>query len=38
VGGGAATGVVSQTKGWQVVLKSGTPLTFTTSQALAVRI
>jgi len=38
VGGGAATGVVSQTKGWQVVLKSGTPLTFTTSQAVAVRL
>lgn len=38
VGGAAATGVVSQTKGWQVVLKPGTPLTFTTTQALAVRI
>lgn len=38
IGGAAATGVVSQTKGWQVVLKAGTPLTFTTSQALAVRI
>lgn len=38
VGGAAATGVVSQTRGWQVVLKSGTPLTFTTTQALAVRI
>lgn len=38
IGGAAATGVVSQTKGWQVVLKSGTPLTFTTTQALAVRM
>jgi hypothetical protein len=37
VAGGAATGVVSQTKGWQVVLKQGTPLTFTTSEAVAVR-
>jgi len=38
VAGGAATGVVSQTKGWQVVLKQGTPLTFTTSEAVAVRL
>jgi hypothetical protein len=38
VGGGAATGVVSRTKGWQVVLKRGTSLTFTTSQAVAVRL
>jgi hypothetical protein len=37
IGGGAATGVVSQTKGWQVVLKEGTPLTFTTNEAVAVR-
>jgi len=37
IGGGAATGVVAETKGWQVVLKSGTPLTFTTSEAVAVR-
>lgn len=37
VGGAAATGVVSQTRGWQVVLKAGTPLTFTTTQAVAVR-
>jgi hypothetical protein len=37
VGGGAATGVVSQSKGWQVLLKQGTPLTFTTSEAVAVR-
>ena len=38
IGAGAATGVVSQTRGWQVVLKSGTPLTFTTSQSVAVRL
>lgn len=38
IGGGAATGVVSQTKGWQVVLKEGTHLTFTTDQAVAVRL
>jgi hypothetical protein len=38
VGGAATTGAVSQTKGWQVVLKAGTPLTFTTNQAVAVRV
>jgi len=38
VGGAATTGAVSQTKGWQVVLKVGTPLTFTTNQAVAVRL
>ena len=38
IGGGAVTGVVSQTKGWQVVLKEGTHLTFTTDQAVAVRL
>jgi hypothetical protein len=38
IGGGAATAVVSQTQGWQVVLKAGTPITFTTSEAVAVRI
>jgi hypothetical protein len=38
IGAGAATGVVSQTKGWQVVLKEGTQLTFTTSQPVAVRL
>jgi hypothetical protein len=38
VGGGAATGVVAGSKGYQVVLKSGTPLTFTTSQSVAVRL
>ena len=31
VGGGVATGVVAKSKGYQVVLKEGTPLTFTTS-------
>ena len=38
VGGGAAAGVVAGTKGWQVVLKEGTPLTFTTNESVAVRI
>ena len=38
VGGTAATGAVSQTRGWQVVLKEGTPLTFTTSKSFAVRL
>lgn len=38
VGAGAAAGVVSQTRGWQVLLKPGTGLTFTTSQAVAVRL
>jgi hypothetical protein len=37
IGGGAATGVVSKTKGWQVALKEGTSLTFTTDDAVAVR-
>ncbi|MEK7753952.1 MAG: hypothetical protein AAB654_18660 [Acidobacteriota bacterium] len=37
VGGGAATGVVAGSEGYQVVLKSGTALTFTTSEAVAVR-
>ena len=37
VGGGVAAGVVSRTKGYQVELKQGTPLTFTTSEAVAVR-
>jgi hypothetical protein len=37
VGGATAAAVVSQTDGYQIVLKSGTPLTFTTSEALAVR-
>ena len=38
IGAGAATGFVSQTKGYQVVLKQGTPLTFTTSGAVVVRM
>lgn len=38
IGAGAATAVVSQTDGYQVVLKQGTPLTFTTSQSMAVRL
>jgi hypothetical protein len=37
VGAGAATGVVSQSDGYQVVLKPGMSLTFTTSEAVAVR-
>lgn len=37
VGAGAATAAVSQSKGWQVVLKAGTPITFTTNEAVAVR-
>jgi hypothetical protein len=38
LGGGAATGVVAGSKGYQVLLKTGTPLTFTTSEAVAVRL
>jgi hypothetical protein len=38
VGGGAATGVVAGTKGYQVELKQGTALTFTTNEAVAVRL
>lgn len=37
VGGGAATGVVAASDGYQVVLKPGTALTFTTNEAVAVR-
>lgn len=37
IGGAAATGAVAKSKGYQVVLKSGTKLTFTTSEAVAVR-
>lgn len=37
IGGAAATAAVSQSKGWQVVLKQGTPLTFTTNESVAVR-
>lgn len=36
-GAGAAASVVAASKGWQVVLKSGTLITFTTSEAVAVR-
>jgi hypothetical protein len=38
IGAATAGAVVSQTSGYQVVLKQGTPLTFTTTQALAVRL
>lgn len=37
IGGGVATGVVAASDGYQVVLKPGTVLVFTTSEALAVR-
>ena len=37
-GAGVATGVVAGSQGYQVVLKSGTPLTFTTTEAMAVRL
>jgi hypothetical protein len=37
IGGGVATGVVAASDGYQVELKTGTPLTFTTSSAIAVR-
>ena len=37
VGGGVATGVVAASDGYQVVLKPGIALTFTTSEAVAVR-
>lgn len=37
IGGGVATGVVAASDGYQVLLKPGTPLTFTTSGAVAVR-
>jgi hypothetical protein len=36
LGGAVASGVVAKSKGWQVVLKAGTPLTFTLRQSLAV--
>ena len=38
IGGAAATGAVAASKGYQVELKSGTTLDFTTSQPVAVRI
>ena len=34
LGAGAATGVVAKTKGYQVVLKPGTELTFTVDQSV----
>jgi hypothetical protein len=37
VGGGVATGVVAASDGYQVLLKPGMALTFTTSEAMAVR-
>lgn len=37
IGGGVATGVVAKSSGYQVVLKEGTALTFTTNEAVAVR-
>ena len=37
VGGGAATGVVATSDGYQVVLKPGVAITFTTSNAMAIR-
>jgi hypothetical protein len=37
VGAGVATGVVASSDGYQVVLKPGTALTFTTDEAVAVR-
>lgn len=37
IGGGVATGVVAASDGYQVVLKPGTTLTFTTSEIVAVR-
>lgn len=37
IGGGVATGVVAASDGYQVALKSGTALTFTTNESVAVR-
>ncbi len=37
LGGAAAGGAVAKSKGYQVELKEGTPLTFTTSQAVAIK-
>jgi hypothetical protein len=37
-GAGVATGVVAESEGYQVVLKSGTLLVFTTTTAMAVRL
>ena len=38
VGGGVATGVVAASDGYQVVLKPGIAITFTTDQAVALRL
>lgn len=38
VGGGVATGVVAKSDGYQVVLKPGVALTFTTNESVAVRL
>ena len=38
VGGGVATGVVAKSDGYQVVLKPGIALTFTTNESVAVRL
>jgi len=37
IGGGVATGVVAASDGYQVVIKSGTAITFTTDEVVAVR-
>jgi hypothetical protein len=37
IGGGVATGVVAASDGYQVILKRGTVIVFTTNEALAVR-
>ena len=37
LGGGAATGAVAKTKGYQVVLKPGTELTFTVNRAVVMK-
>src|SRR5262245_265393 len=37
IGGGAATGVVAKSKGYQVVIKPGTELTFTVNHAVVMR-
>ena len=37
LGGGAATGAVAKSKGYQVVLKPGTELTFTVSRSVVMK-
>ena len=37
IGAGVATGVVARSDGYQVELKAGTPLTFTTNESVAMR-